>query len=83
MSIEIIDTDQLNKIEEDITKYLFDRHHEISKPLIMDLAYWVYGYGNRKYLQAQFDNDIVQTTTTFSPEPEEPPPQKPVSRRKK
>lgn len=64
MSVQVVDTKRLGEIEKDITDYLFERNHEINKPLIMDLAYWILSYGQKQYLQAQFDNGAVQTSAT-------------------
>lgn len=74
MSVQVIDTDKLNKIEKDITDYLFERHHSINRALVMDLAYWVYGYGDRQRLNAQLDTVGTQTVTTFTGPTKKPKP---------
>lgn len=55
--IQVIDTKRLAELEKQITDYLFERRHEISKPLIIDLAVWAYHYGDKMYIKAQFDTD--------------------------
>ena len=83
MSVQVIDTEKLNKLEKEITEYLYERNHEINRNLVADLAFWAYSYGGREFMDGQFaDSQITMTSTSYRTEPIKKPNQ-PLKRRTK
>jgi hypothetical protein len=61
----VYDMVRLNKLKEEITEILFEKGHNISKPMIDDIATWAYGKEDRVNLEARTQTTSAESGPVF------------------